>query len=162
MEVPQGLVQGGLCHVRHIVQEAVRGAVPQGRRRPCWGGRSRAGLLEVHVGEGLAEKVRRSTCPRFLECYSNTNRDCIERYGRGEVKRRFSKQPRRVGTLRGDPRPAARCRRGDVFRSNDDEYKQARLLSKSHHHYSPRAAKLPQVRRTKGFPTAAGCVTSPW
>ena len=37
MEVPRGLVQGGLCHLRHIVQEAVRGAVPQGRRRPCWG-----------------------------------------------------------------------------------------------------------------------------
>ena len=110
---------------------------------------------------GVGGKGRRSTCPRFLACYSNTNKDCIERYERGEVKRRFSTQPRRVGTLRGDPRPAARCRREDVFRSNDDEYKQARLLSKSHHHYSPRAAKLPQVRRTNGFPTAAGCVTSP-
>ena len=111
---------------------------------------------------GACGKGRRSTCPRLLACYSNTNKDCIERYERGEVKRRFSKQPRRVGTLRGDPRPAARCRREDVFRSNDDEYKQARLLSKSHHHYSPRAAKLPQVRRTNGFPTAAGCVSSPW
>ena len=111
---------------------------------------------------GACGKGRRSTCPRFLACYSNTNKDCIERYERGEVKRRFSTQPRRVGTLRGDPRPAARCRREDVFRSNDDEYKQARLLSKSHHHYSPRAAKLPQVRRTNGFPTAAGCVALPW
>ena len=109
---------------------------------------------------GACGKGRRSTCPRFLACYSNTNKDCIERYERGEVKRRFSTQPRRVGTLRGDPRPAARCGERDFFRSNDDEYKQARLLSKSHHHYSPRAAKLPQVRRTNGFPTAAGCVTS--
>ena len=91
MEVPRGLVQGGLCHLRHIVQEAVRGAVPQGRRGPCWGGRSRAGLLEVHVGEGLAEKVAGPRL-RFLACYSNTNKDCIERYERGEVKRRFSKQ----------------------------------------------------------------------
>ena len=108
---------------------------------------------------GAGGKGRRSTCPRFLACYSNTNKDCIERYERGEVKRRFSTQPRCVGTLRGDPRPAARCGERDVFRSNDDEYKQARLFSKSHHHYSPRAAKLPQVRRTNGFPTAAGCVT---
>jgi len=89
---------------------------------------------------GACGKGRRSTCPRFLACYSNTNKDCIERYERGEVKRRFSTQPRRVGTLRGDPRPAARCGERDVFRSNDDEYKQARLLSKSHHHYSPRVA----------------------
>ena len=111
---------------------------------------------------GVGGKGRRSTCPRFLACYSNTNKDCIERYERGEVKRRFSTQPRRVGTLRGDPRPAARCGERDVFRSNDDEYKQARLLSKSHHHYSPRAAKLPQVRCTNGFPAAAGCVTPPW
>ena len=88
---------------------------------------------------GAGGKGRRSTCPRFLACYSNTNKDCIERYERGEVKRRFSTQPRRVGTLRGDPRPAARCGERDVFRSNDDEYKQARLLSKSHHHYSPRS-----------------------
>ena len=58
---------------------------------------------------GACGKGRRSTCPRFLACYSNTNKDCIERYERGEVKRRFSTQPRRVGTLRGDPRPAARC-----------------------------------------------------
>ena len=78
------------------------------------------------------------------------------------MKRRFSKQPRHVGALRRDPWPAARCRQEDFFRSNDDEYKKARFLSKSHHHYSPRAAKLPQVRRTNGFPTAAGCVTSPW
>ena len=123
-------------------------------------GRSFSGrTARVPRRRGVGGKGRRSTCPRFLACYSNTNKDCIERYERGEVKRRFSKQPRRVGTLRGDPRPAARCRREDVFRSNDDEYKQARLLSKSHHHYSPRAAKLPQVRRTNGFPTAAGCVT---
>ena len=58
---------------------------------------------------GAGGKGRRSTCPRFLACYSNTNKDCIERYERGEVKRRFSKQPRRVGTLRGDPRPAERA-----------------------------------------------------
>ena len=77
---------------------------------------------------GACGKGRRSTCPRFLACYSNTNKDCIERYERGEVKRRFSTQPRRVGTLRGDPRPAARCGERDVFRSNDDECKQARLL----------------------------------
>ena len=111
---------------------------------------------------GACGKGRRSTCPRFLACYSNTNKGCIERYERGEVKRRFSKQPRRVGTLRGDPRPAARCGERNALRSNDDEYKQARLLSKSHHHCSSRAAKLPQVRRTNGFPTAAGCATLPW
>jgi hypothetical protein len=64
---------------------------------------------------GACGKGRRSTCPRFLACYSNTNKDCIERYERGEVKRRFSTQPRRVGTLRGDPRPAARCGERDVF-----------------------------------------------
>lgn len=98
---------------------------------------------------GACGKGRRSTCPRFLACYSNTNKDCIERYERGEVKRRFSTQPRRVGTLRGDPRPAARCGERDFFRSNDDEYKQARLLSKSHHHYSPRAAKLNNARRAE-------------
>ena len=111
---------------------------------------------------GAGGKGRWSTCPRFLACYSNTNKNCIERYGRGEVKRRFSKQPRRFGAWRGNPRPAARCRREDSFRSNDGEYKQVRLLSKSHHQYSPRAAKLPQVRRTNGFPKAAGCATSPW
>ena len=98
---------------------------------------------------GACGKGRRSTCPRFLACYSNTNKDCIERYGRGEVKRRFSTQPRRVGTLRGDPRPAARCGERDVFRSNDDEYKQARLLSKSHHHYSPSQVKVYSSRRQK-------------
>ena len=54
-------------------------------------------------------KCRWSTCPRFLACYTTPNEGCIERYERGEVKRRFSKQPRRVGTLRGDPRTAARC-----------------------------------------------------
>ena len=111
---------------------------------------------------GVGGKGRRSTWPRFLACYSNTNKDFIERYESCEVKRRFSKQPRRVGTLRGDPRPAARCRREGAFRSNDGEYKQARLLSKSHHYYSPRAAKFPQVRRKNGFPTAAGCAASPW
>ena len=63
---------------------------------------------------GACGKGRRSTCPRFLACYSNTNKDCIERYERGEVKRRFSTQPRRVGTLRGDPRPAARCESSQV------------------------------------------------
>ena len=111
---------------------------------------------------GACGKGRRSTCPRFLACYSNTNKDCIERYERGEVKRRFSTQPRRVGTLRGDPRPAARCGERDVFRSNDDEYKQARLLSKSHHHYSPRAAKLNNARRAE-LPrgTASSAMVSP-
>ena len=111
---------------------------------------------------GVGGKGRRSTCPRFLACYSNTNKDCIERYERGEVKRRFSTQPRRVGTLRGDPRPAARCGERDVFRSNDDEYKQARLLSKSHHHYSPRAAKLNNARRAE-LPrgTASSAMVSP-
>jgi hypothetical protein len=111
---------------------------------------------------GACGKGRRSTCPRFLACYSNTNKDCIERYERGEVKRRFSTQPRRVGTLRGDPRPAARCGERDFFRSNDDEYKQARLLSKSHHHYSPRAAKLNNARRAE-LPrgTASSAMVSP-
>ena len=111
---------------------------------------------------GVGGKGRRSTCPRFLACYSNTNKDCIERYERGEVKRRFSTQPRRVGTLRGDPRPAARCGERDFFRSNDDEYKQARLLSKSHHHYSPRAAKLNNARRAE-LPrgTASSAMVSP-
>ena len=83
---------------------------------------------------GACGKGRRSTCPRFLACYSNTNRDCIERYERGEVKRRFSTQPRRVGTLRGDPRPAARCGERNVFRSNDGEYKQARCAFKYQNH----------------------------
>ena len=111
---------------------------------------------------GACGKGRRSTCPRFLACYSNTNKDCIERYERGEVKRRFSTQPRRVETLRGDPRPAARCGERNVFRSNDDEYKQARLLSKSHHHYSPRAAKLNNARRAE-LPrgTASSAMVSP-
>ena len=46
-----------MWHLRNIVKEAVGGAVTQGRRRKCWGGRWRVRLLEVHVGEGLAEKV---------------------------------------------------------------------------------------------------------
>ena len=51
---------------------------------------------------GACGKGRRSTCPRFLACYSNTNKDCIERYERGEVKRRFSKQPKTRRDIAGE------------------------------------------------------------
>ena len=64
---------------------------------------------------GACGKGRQSTCPRFLACYSNTNKDCIERYERGEVKRRFLQTAQTRRDIAGRPQAGSSVRREECF-----------------------------------------------